>query len=432
VTSLLAIALTLCAGPAPNWNGPATVDPLAAVGSSRAGELPHPAVVRVIAPLPDGFSLGSGTLVGSSRHYGLVVTNWHVVHDASGLITVVFPDGFRSGARVLKTDRNWDLAALAIWRPHVEPVPISPFPPRPGDPLTIAGYGAGWYRAATGRCVEYVAPGANFPAEMVELSAAARQGDSGGPILNVRGEVAGVLFGTALGQTTGSYGGRVRAFLGSVVDDLERADPKGTMLAQSEPLRGVPNISAAAGMPLVQSAPPRTVPTLPASRPSLPVLTSIPSNPAPPSVPEVTSQPLRPPRQGAPHQTAAPIPAISTSSPRVASRVSPDAPRPRPADESVPPGPPGPTGNPPILRSDVAGPTPQASLDWTEILGTTMPEQAKTILAGVGLLFVIVFALRTLIALQTPTTKGVGRDRKSEPPKARRIARPRKREETNV
>jgi hypothetical protein len=71
-------------------------------------------------------------------------------------------------------------------------------------------------------------------------------------------------------------------------------------------------------------------------------------------------------------------------------------------------------------------------LNWTEILGATMSEQAKTILAGIGLLFVIVFALRTMVALQAPEAKGVGKARKNEPVKTRRIRKPRRREETQV
>jgi hypothetical protein len=48
---------------------------------------------------------------------------------------------------------------------------------------------------------------------MVEVSASARQGDSGGPIFNARGELAGVLFGSGGGTTSGSYAGRVGQFL---------------------------------------------------------------------------------------------------------------------------------------------------------------------------------------------------------------------------
>ena len=119
------------------------------------------------------------------------------------------PDGFRSHARPLKVDNDWDLAALVIWRPPIEPVQISAAPPQPGDLLTIHGYGHGQYRIATGHCTQFFAPKENFPREMVELDVEARQGDSGGPIFNQRGELAGVLFGAGEGTTIGSFAPRV-------------------------------------------------------------------------------------------------------------------------------------------------------------------------------------------------------------------------------
>lgn len=181
-----------------------------------ASYTPHPAVARVYAAETGATSSGSGTLVAVNQQYGLVLTNWHVVRDAEGEITVVFPDGFRSSARLLKVDRDWDLAALAIWRPRTTPISIASIPPQPGDPLTIAGYGQGQYRAVTARCTQFIAPGPNQPYEMIEVSAQAREGDSGGPILNQRGELAGVLFGAARGTTAGSQSQRVRTFLADV------------------------------------------------------------------------------------------------------------------------------------------------------------------------------------------------------------------------
>jgi hypothetical protein len=176
-------------------------------------QTPHPAVVRITAAERNSLAQGSGCLVAVSEQHGLVLTNWHVVRDAAGPIAVVFPDGFRTAAQVLKVDEQWDLAALLIWKPRVSPLALSAIPPRPGDVLTIAGYGSRDYRSASGRCTQYVAPGPNLPYEMVEVSVAARQGDSGGPILNQRGELAGVLFGSSGGTTSGSYCGRVRGFL---------------------------------------------------------------------------------------------------------------------------------------------------------------------------------------------------------------------------
>jgi hypothetical protein len=246
---------------------------------------PHPSVVRVVAPERDAISYGSGSLVAVDETSGLVLTNWHVVRDAAGPIVVHFPDGFRSGAVVLRVDRDWDLAALAIRRPNVQPIPLATQAPQPGDPLTIIGYGSGSYRAVTGRCTEYVSPGGDNPAEMVELAAPARNGDSGGPILNSRGELAGVLFGTAFGRTTGSYCGRVRGFVASVEGDFRRLSNR-VMLADQSRRTGAPPPVIPAGLAhestAANAANNAPQPTVVATTPLLPLpsLSTLPSSPS--------------------------------------------------------------------------------------------------------------------------------------------------------
>jgi hypothetical protein len=153
------------------------------------------------------------------------------VRDCRGDVEVYFPDGFHSKARPLKVDADWDLAALVIWRPPAKPVAIAAAAPQPGDQLTICGYGSGQYRAATGRCTQYYAPTVDLPEHMVELDVEARQGDSGGPIFNERGELAGVLFGAGRGTTLGSFGGRVGTFLATLAPDIGR--PAEQALAQA-------------------------------------------------------------------------------------------------------------------------------------------------------------------------------------------------------
>lgn len=177
---------------------------------------PHPAIVRIIVPEKDGISYGSGSLVDVRDEFGLVVTNWHVIRDAAGAISVLFPDGFSSRAEVVKVDKDWDLAALSIRKPAAAPLPMTAAAPQPGQRLIIAGYGSGDFRASAGKCLGYGAPEKGFPQELVEVDTEARHGDSGGPILNEQGEIAGVLFGTN-GSTHGSYGGRVLQFLTSVL-----------------------------------------------------------------------------------------------------------------------------------------------------------------------------------------------------------------------
>lgn len=181
-----------------------------------SGQTPHPAVVRIVAAEQGAASLGSGVLVDANHQQGLVLTNWHVVRDSRSAVLVQFPDGFQTAGTVIRMDEAWDLAAVVIWKPPAIPIPLAASPPAPGDILTIAGYGRGPYRAQTGRCTEYLSPGTGYPKEFVELAAGARQGDSGGPILNERGELAGVLFGQNSGRTIGSCSTRLRTFLASV------------------------------------------------------------------------------------------------------------------------------------------------------------------------------------------------------------------------
>jgi S1-C subfamily serine protease len=194
--------------------------PRAIFDSAGCAVTPHPAVARIVVPEQSATAFGSGTLVDVRDQYGLVVTNWHVVRDSQGVVEVRFPNGFRSHARPLKVDSEWDLAALVIWRPPIEPVQLASQPPRPGDLLTIHGYGQGQYRIATGRCTTYYAPRRDYPLEMVELDVEARQGDSGGPIFNQNGELAGVLFGAGQGTTLGSFAPRVSNFLATLAPDI--------------------------------------------------------------------------------------------------------------------------------------------------------------------------------------------------------------------
>ncbi len=216
---------------------------------SLSRDQPHPAVARIVVPEGNATSYGSGTLVDVRGNYGLVITNWHVVRDGHGEAEVVFPDGFRSPARPMKVDADWDLAALVIWRPRVAPVKIAANAPQPGDRLTICGYGSGRYRAVSGRCTQYYAPKLDLPQHMVELDVEARQGDSGGPIFNERGELAGVLFGAGHGTTLGSFGGRVGWFLATLAPDIGRATDRAVAATPSQESQAKESVALAVAEP---------------------------------------------------------------------------------------------------------------------------------------------------------------------------------------
>jgi hypothetical protein len=326
----------------PSWPAAAQQPPpsgLAPPGQAAAPQAEiHPAVARIVAPGQGSVSYGSGTLVFVAQETGLVITNWHVINEASGPISVHFPDGFYSPGNVVRVDRDWDLALIAIRKPPVAPVPLASAAPHPGDVLTIAGYGAGTYRAASGYCTQYVAPGTTFPFEMVEVAVSARQGDSGGPIFNRQGELAGVLFGEGNGRTSGSYCGRVRWFLSSVVSEE-------TILGAQLAARGVPPPA------LRPSAPP----TPERFEPELPMVALSP--------PRATPMNHGPAAATALHPGIAPLASVSTTS---------------------------------TMHPTAAVAPPVQSLSWEDLAGYSLGEQLKTVLAIVGVLGGLFHLLRWL------------------------------------
>ncbi len=177
------------------------------------------AVVRVVHATGNEQWYGTGTLVHKDDRQGIILTCAHLFREKTGHVSVVFPDGTRYRAKVLAIDPLWDLAALQIAAPSAAPVAIAADPPRPGDLLRSCGYGPdGRYRSQQGEMLGYVRPTSNQTYETLQLSGAARDGDSGGPVFNLRGELAAVLWGTD-GRTIGAtYCGRVRKFLASVLD----------------------------------------------------------------------------------------------------------------------------------------------------------------------------------------------------------------------
>ena len=420
----VALALVYCLGSVAHaqwpWSGFFRPSSEAKVVSTT----PHPAIARVSVQEKDGISFGTGSLVDARGQFGLVITNWHVVRDATGEVSVEFPGGFRTPGKILKVDADWDLAALEIARPvGVQPLAISSALPRMQENLVIAGYGAGNYRAAAGACQQYLAPKEGMPFEMVEVSAEARQGDSGGPILNERGEIAGVLFGAGHGFTAGSYGGRVLGFLASVVPD---GRPGSDMPAGLNP-------NAMAQSPTPSLSPtadhvPRTDPfaaLAPQVQDQLQAMAQppaggrVPRNVLAPSPtdasPELALVPLpsrrslpvtRPPEPGRPSRLEVDRSSITPlAPPQVAGsahEASPDL-TPPPASITPAEGPPSSASLKP--RKGAADTQPsslqQAPADqllaaaWKQIGGTTLVDQVKTVLAAFGVLgiFVVVWRL---------------------------------------
>ena len=165
----------------------------------------EPAVVTVNGTIPgtqtffgktaDSQVTGSGFIISSD---GYIVTNNHVVEDASKL-SVMLNDGTELPAEIVSRDIYADLAVLKVegTMPAVATLGNSE-DLKPGETVIAIGSPLGTFRnsvtvgvvSATGRTLD-TGEGYNME-NLIQTDAAINSGNSGGPLLNLAGEVIGV------------------------------------------------------------------------------------------------------------------------------------------------------------------------------------------------------------------------------------------------
>jgi hypothetical protein len=175
---------------------------------SGLSTLDHSAHCRI--SVADG-STGSGTLVAVGKSVGLVLSCSHLFDSSTDQIVVTFPNGGRFAARLIDRDRAHDLSALAIRPPNITPLVVSD--EDPAGTLTACGFGpTGQFRCVHGGVTgQATAVGATYPS--LTISGAVRPGDSGGGVLNTRGQLVGVVWGQRDGHTYATCGRPLREFL---------------------------------------------------------------------------------------------------------------------------------------------------------------------------------------------------------------------------
>ncbi len=141
--------------------------------------------------------LGSGVLISND---GKVMTAAHVVQTADE-ITVEFLDGEVIDAKVISSDPTGDVALLKLRNPpsKAQPVQVGDSDQvSVGDPIFVIGapYGIDHTLTAgliSGRRIPKILLKGMSPVEFFQTDAAVNQGNSGGPMFNMDGEVIGIV-----------------------------------------------------------------------------------------------------------------------------------------------------------------------------------------------------------------------------------------------
>jgi Do/DeqQ family serine protease len=160
-----------------------------------------------------GSGSGSGVIISSE---GYIVTNNHVIENASE-IEVILNDNSKYTAKLVGADPSTDIAVLKIEGGEFQPIPlgnsddlhIGEWVLAVGNPFNLTSTVTAGIVSAKARNINLLSDRTKqdmVPIEsFIQTDAAVNPGNSGGALVNTRGELVGI--NTAIASQTGSYSG---------------------------------------------------------------------------------------------------------------------------------------------------------------------------------------------------------------------------------
>lgn len=162
-------------------------------GDAASAGLPTQEIARRATPGTLSLRCGSKTGSGFFVEPELALTNAHVACPPGKLMTVVLPDGRQLIGETVQRDEELDLATVRVVGAKAVPLKLGDVTRlQPGDPLVFIGSPKGLDFTVHEGKVGFVGRqylGLGY----VQFNASVNPGNSGGPLLDGRGEVVGVV-----------------------------------------------------------------------------------------------------------------------------------------------------------------------------------------------------------------------------------------------
>ncbi len=150
-------------------------------------------IVVILTYTEEGTRLGQGTGFFIAKN-GDLITNYHVLHRASRSKVKLLNGEEYEVKGVVAEDLDGDLARLSVDIPgeKVAPLPVSPTLPRVGEKVVVIGTPLGLDQTVSDGIVSAIREVPGF-GRIIQMTAPISPGSSGSPVLNMAGEVVGVV-----------------------------------------------------------------------------------------------------------------------------------------------------------------------------------------------------------------------------------------------